>query len=64
MSIGFVKPGRLFICSAIVAILIYSGYPPSPVFAAEATEKKELSETKDSFNLILPYTDLTVGQGR
>lgn len=32
--------------------------------AAEKAEQKEATSPKDSFNLILPYTDLTVGQGQ
>jgi uncharacterized membrane protein len=34
------------------------------VFAAEAPDKKETVEPRESFNLILPFQDLTVGQGQ
>ncbi|MBI2360734.1 MAG: hypothetical protein HYV04_17815 [Deltaproteobacteria bacterium] len=36
----------------------------SSLHAAEKAEPKRSAESKDSFNLILPYTDLTVGQGQ
>ena len=64
MSIGLLKPGRLFICSFLLSFFVFSGYSPAPAFAAETTEKKDSSDTKDSFNLILPYKDVTVGQGQ
>jgi uncharacterized membrane protein len=44
-----------FLCLGVLA---------STSFAAEKAEKKDSAETKDSFNLILPYTDVTVGQGQ
>jgi hypothetical protein len=53
----------LFLCSVLIG---------TPVFSAEKTEQK--TETKDasqkdaqpkeSFNLIIPFKDLTVGQGQ
>jgi uncharacterized membrane protein len=35
-----------------------------PMFAAEQAEKAAEESSKDSFNLILPFKDLTVGQGQ
>ncbi|HBA40521.1 MAG TPA: hypothetical protein DCZ05_12520 [Deltaproteobacteria bacterium] len=64
MSIGLLKPGRLLVCSFLVSFFFFSGYSSAPTFAAESTEKKDSSDTKDSFNLILPYKDVTVGQGQ
>lgn len=34
------------------------------LIAAEKTEQKSSADAKESFNLILPYTDVTVGQGQ
>lgn len=64
MSIRVLRPRHLFFRSSLVTILLYSVYLFSPILAAEKTEKKESPESKDSFNLILPYTDVTVGQGQ
>src|SRR3990170_8619209 len=33
-------------------------------FAAESNEQKDAAPSKESFNLIIPYKDLTVGQGQ
>src|SRR5215510_9916791 len=50
--------------SAMLFIAVLFALSPVPGFGAEA-EKKEASEPpKESFNLILPFTDLTVGQGQ
>ena len=35
-----------------------------PIFAAEKTEQKEAASSKETFNLIIPFKDLTVGQGQ
>ncbi|MEK6562266.1 MAG: NEW3 domain-containing protein, partial [Candidatus Binatota bacterium] len=64
MSIGLLKPGRWLVCSFLVSFFFFSGYSFAPTFAAESTEKRDSSDTKDSFNLILPYKDVTVGQGQ
>ncbi len=64
MNIGTLKPGPLFFRVSLVAFIFYFGYIFSPILAAEKAEKKESPESKDSFNLILPYTDVTVGQGQ
>jgi uncharacterized membrane protein len=47
-----------------LAIVLSLGNTFSPAWGAEAAEKKETSEPKESFNLILPFQDLTVGQGQ
>jgi len=64
MKTGSLNPGRLFVWIYILSFFIFSGLTASPLFAAEKTEKKDSPESKDSFNLILPYTDVTVGQGQ
>lgn len=64
MSIGPSKPSRWFFWFAAIPLFFFSSYAAFPIFAAEKTEKKESVGTKDSFNLILPYTDVTVGQGQ
>lgn len=64
MNTGFLNPGRLFIWIYVLSFFIFSGFTAFPLFAAEKAEKKDSPETKDSFNLILPYTDVTVGQGQ
>ncbi len=48
-----------------LSLLLFFAHTGLPIFAAETqTEKKETAEPKESFNLILPYTDITVGQGQ
>lgn len=64
MSIGLLKPCRLLFWSFVLSLLLAFGHSVPPLFAAESTEKKDSSDTKDSFNLILPYKDVTVGQGQ
>ena len=61
MTTGSWIAGSLF-CSFLVFSCL--GQMIAPASAAEKPEKKEAAETKDSFNLILPYTDVTVGQGQ
>jgi uncharacterized membrane protein len=57
----------------ILLLPFYLGYTPSPVFASDHNQKsknteeskeKDAEESKDSFNLILSYTDVTVGPGQ
>ncbi|MGH7771646.1 MAG: NEW3 domain-containing protein [Candidatus Binatia bacterium] len=64
MNTGFLNAGRLFVCICVPSFFIFSGFTAPPLFAAEKAESKDSPETKDSFNLILPYTDVTVGQGQ
>ena len=45
---------------AAFSLLLFSVSPGRPLFAAEPAAEA----SKDSFNLILPFTDLTVGQGQ
>lgn len=63
MSTGVVKLGRFIVCSFLLAFLS-AGHTASTVSAAEKTEKKPEAEPKESFNLILPFKDVTVGQGQ
>ena len=51
-----------WLISLAVFIALGSGF--SSAWAAEAAEKKDTAESKESFNLILPFQDLTVGQGQ
>jgi uncharacterized membrane protein len=47
----------------LIALLIAISLPP--LYAAEEQESGKTSvQPRDSFNLILPYTDVTVGQGQ
>jgi uncharacterized membrane protein len=48
--------------SLAIFITLGSGWPS--VWGAEAAEKKDTGGSKESFNLILPFQDLTVGQGQ
>ena len=48
---------------AFFALLLFSA-ARFPSFAAEADKKETAEPPKESFNLILPFTDLTVGQGQ
>jgi len=45
-------------------LTLFSGLPVSSLFAAEAAEQSAATQSKESFNLILPFKDLTVGQGQ
>jgi len=51
-----------FFCLLTMSVAYGSKFALSYALAAEKQETP--AETKDSFNLILPYTDLTVGQGQ
>jgi len=64
MKIGRSSSGRvrLFVCTILLFFPL--SHITSSGFAAEKAEKKGSTESKDSFNLILPYTDITVGQGQ
>ena len=44
-------------------LILFSSLPFSLLFAAEV-EQSAASQSKESFNLILPFKDLTVGQGQ
>jgi len=45
----------------VAMLLVSAGFS---AFAAQAGKKDTFEPSKDSFNLILPFTDLTVGQGQ
>ena len=51
-----------WLLSLVVFIALGSGFRSA--WGAEAAEKKDTAESKESFNLILPFQDLTVGQGQ
>jgi uncharacterized membrane protein len=52
-----------FRASLLLALVLFYA-AGSQLYGAEAADKKETVETKESFNLILPFQDLTVGQGQ
>ncbi len=61
MRIGLLNPGRFWICFFLIFLFSRFGYVGSPISAAE---KKDSAESKDSFNLILPFPDITAGAGQ
>jgi uncharacterized membrane protein len=64
MRSGLLRPARSFALASILAFFVF-GCLEAQIFAGEKVgEKKEVPESKESFNLILPYTDVTVGQGQ
>ncbi|MBI2089171.1 MAG: hypothetical protein HYT78_10570 [Deltaproteobacteria bacterium] len=60
---GFSTSGRRLggLLGVFLVLVLASG---SSLNAAEKAEQKNSATPKDSFNLILPYTDVTVGQGQ
>jgi uncharacterized membrane protein len=59
--------GRAWRVPLVFSLLAALGATSLPARAAESTaaaEKKNAAEPKESFNLILPFQDLTVGQGQ
>ncbi|MFQ5851073.1 MAG: NEW3 domain-containing protein [Candidatus Binatia bacterium] len=68
MKTGRLIPGRIDVKSLLLLFLIFHfGYTPSLGFASEhkeETKKETTEEPKDSFNLILSYTDVTIGPGQ
>lgn len=68
MKTGRFIPGRNSVMSLLFVFLLFTfGYAPSSASAAaddDKSSKEAPEESKDSFNLILPYTDVTVGQGQ
>lgn len=54
----------VFVVASLIPFFSSTAGLVSSASSAEKAEKKEAAETKDSFNLILPYTDVTVGQGQ
>src|SRR5881628_2020436 len=61
MSTGRSRSILIFLLVSLTFLFLCFGNLGS---AAEVPEKKDSSETKEPFNLILPYTDVTVGQGQ
>jgi uncharacterized membrane protein len=50
-----------------LSFLLFIGYTPSSVSASEhnqTSNKEDAQESKESFNLIISYTDVTVGPGQ
>ncbi|MGH7768128.1 MAG: NEW3 domain-containing protein [Candidatus Binatia bacterium] len=66
MSVGPLQRNTSVALSLFIALLLFFALFGQPILAAEPqAEKKEASEpSKESFNLILPFKDLTVGQGQ
>ncbi len=68
MKTGCSTPGRFAVQFLLILLLLfYFGYTPSPVFASDHNQKstkEDTEESKESFNLILSYTDVTVGPGQ
>lgn len=58
------RVGPLVLFTFFTFLLFSSAIVNSTSSAAEKTETKDSTESKESFNLILPYTDVTVGQGQ
>jgi uncharacterized membrane protein len=56
------RPGMIFM--VLAWLLLCSISTARPVFAAEKNEQKDTTSSKESFNLIIPFKDLTVGQGQ
>ena len=55
---------RLRTLPYIFGCLLLVATNASPLFGAEATDQNTAPTSKETFNLILPYKDLTVGQGQ
>src|SRR5688572_21852689 len=56
--------------ASLFSLAMFLVFANAPAWGAEvaekkeAAEKKETAEPKEAFNLILPFQDLTVGQGQ
>jgi len=68
MKTGCLLPGRLIgLPILFLSLLLYFGYTPSFAYASEHNQKsnkEDAEESKESFNLIISYTDVTVGPGQ
>ena len=76
MKTGSSTPGRFAVQFLLILLLLfYFGYTPSPILASDHNQKsknedteeskeKDAEESKNSFNLILSFTDVTVGAGQ
>src|SRR3989338_2806354 len=66
MRPGMLKRGCLlvvFFIGSLVLLPLTGGAPPISAAEKEAEKKRDV-ESKESFNLILPFRDVTVGQGQ
>ena len=65
MRLGILNRGYLFTLFVIGSLSLLALTGGVPISAAEKeSDKKEVVESKESFNLILPFRDVTVGQGQ
>jgi uncharacterized membrane protein len=66
MRLGkLLRDKQLALLATCLSLLLFVASISSSIFAAEPAEKKAAEEpSKESFNLILPFKDLTVGQGQ
>ncbi len=64
MKIAVAQVGRRMSVCLFACLLVSSVDFPSVGLAAEKTENAAAPVSKESFNLILPFKDLTVGQGQ
>ncbi|MGH7825085.1 MAG: NEW3 domain-containing protein [Candidatus Binatia bacterium] len=64
MRLGRVSESPRMVFFLFALFLVCFAAVVAPVFSAEKTEQKDAQTSKDSFNLIIPYKDLTVGQGQ
>jgi uncharacterized membrane protein len=68
MKTGYLFPGRIIgLPFLFLSLLLYFGSTPSSVYASEhnqKSDKEDAEESKESFNLIVSYTDVTVGPGQ
>ena len=68
MKTGCLLPGRLIgLAILFLSLLWYFGYTPSSAYASDHNQKsnqEDTEESKESFNLIISYTDVTVGPGQ
>jgi uncharacterized membrane protein len=64
MRIGAERFRPRMSCAIFACCFFFSVATGSLAFAAEKTEQSAAAQSKETFNLILPFKDLTVGQGQ
>ena len=64
MRIGADRIGARKLIDVFLCFFLFSVAAGSLAFAAEKAEQSAASQSKETFNLILPFKDLTVGQGQ
>lgn len=64
MRIGAERFRPRMSCAIFACCFFFSVATSSVAFAAEKTEQSAAAQSKETFNLILPFKDLTVGQGQ